>query len=155
MLKPYLCELSVKLARNWSIKQLESRNFRPGKAGVNDGVSPSYTLGKAHFSRSRRGVECRIRTVEAISCTGSGLLAPSSQVGANHVRFTSRNGKNRTLRNGNGSERSKFATFQTPVLTPDVSPVRLICSQPKGDRCSSRLSSTGTPCALRSSIAPA
>ena len=37
------------------IEQLESRNLRQGKAGVNDGVSPSYTLGKAHFSRSRRG----------------------------------------------------------------------------------------------------
>ena len=36
------------------IEQLESRNLRQGKAGVNDGVSPSYTLGKAHFSRSRR-----------------------------------------------------------------------------------------------------
>ena len=37
--------------------------------------------------------------------------------------------KNRTLRNGNRPERSKFAAFHTPVLTPDVSAVRLICSR--------------------------
>jgi hypothetical protein len=28
--------------------------------------------------------------------------------------------KNRRLRNGNRPERSKFAAFHTPVLTPDV-----------------------------------
>ena len=35
-------------------------------------------------------------------------------------RFTSRNGKNRTLGNGNRSKRSKFAAFHTPALTPDI-----------------------------------
>ena len=73
-----------------------------------------HTLWVRRISHGVEGVvERRIRTVEAISCTGSGLLAPSSQVGVNHVRFTSRNGKNRTLRNGNGSERSKFAALAT------------------------------------------
>ena len=33
---------------------------------------------------------------------------------------TSRNGKNRTLRNWNGSERSKLSAFHTPILAPDV-----------------------------------
>ena len=35
-------------------------------------------------------------------------------------RFTSRNGNNRTIRNWNGSERSKLAAFHTPILAPDV-----------------------------------
>jgi hypothetical protein len=35
-------------------------------------------------------------------------------------RFTSRNGKNRTLRHWNGSERSKLAAFHAPILAPDV-----------------------------------
>jgi hypothetical protein len=34
--------------------------------------------------------------------------------------LTSRNGKNRTLGNENGSEGSKFSAFHPPVLPPDV-----------------------------------
>jgi hypothetical protein len=37
-----------------------------------------------------------------------------------HPGLTSRNGKNRTLGNENGSEGSKFPAFHSPVLPPDV-----------------------------------
>ena len=37
-----------------------------------------------------------------------------------HPGLTSRNGKNRTLGNENGSEGPKFSAFHPPVLPPDV-----------------------------------
>jgi hypothetical protein len=49
--------------------------------------------------------------------------------------LTSRNGKNRTLVNENGSERPKISAFYPAVLTPDAIDSRLMCSQPRSDRC--------------------
>src|SRR4029434_192033 len=43
------------------------------------------------------------------------------------VRGVPSNGHPYRDRNGNRPERSKFAAFHTPVLTPDVIAVRLIC----------------------------